>query len=566
MPISQMALSERTYRMPFLTRSLNERELWIIGFLSVIIFLPGISWGLPHATHPLGVHGWDLDAIAGLPTLVELNHLFVAPQPDWYVAYPPLHYVVLGFFYAPYMVVLYLSGGISGASSQYPFGFRDPVATLEHLALIGRAVAVLMACGVVMICYVTARTIWDRTTARFAAAAVALPTPIFYNARVGTLDMPVLFWESLCILMMANCFARGFTPKRGILLGLFCASAVSTKDQAAGPLVLGLLALLTIYVLGRKAEIFSVETWKFPSALVVTGAIAYGFASGLFLHPHRFFGHLEYIRNFEQNFVGIAAVFMRPATPAGYAFLTWEVLTELFFSIGPIFLPIGFAGLILTFRTNPFTKVLSAILLAHLFLVIWTVRHTQFRYILLATYIFSFLIARALTLALAEKQRRWLVGAAVACAILGFGWLGLRCVNLVYQMYFDSRYQAGKWIDQHSDQNDQLAFFTSQNNLPPLDSKVRLLKAFLDPAPMEKLGQERPRFIIAQPDFASKIGSDHSFFFPDAVYNELGNLGYAASAKFETPPLFTGLLLNNTLVGPGYYVNPPVTIFELTKK
>jgi len=552
--------------MSFLTRARNERELWIVGLLSILIFLPGIGWGLPHATHSLAVHGWDLDAITGLPTLVELQHLFVEPQPDWYVAYPPFHYLVLGIFYTPYMAWLYLGGGISGSSSQYPFGLHDPVAVLQHLALIGRAVTVLMACGLVVNCYLTARTIWDRTTARFAAAAVALPTPIFYNARVGTLDIPLLFWESLCILMIARCLTLGFTAKRGVWLGVYAALAVSTKDQALGPLVFGLLALLTFYLLSRKADLFTGSTLKFPLALGVSGLIAFVFASLLVLSPQRFFGHFVYISSYEQNFFGILARFGQPATPAGYAVLSWEVLTELFFSIGPIFLVVGFAGLFLTFRSNPFTKVLCAMLIGHLVFVVWAVRFTQFRYIILATYIFSFFIARVLALAFAEERPRWLVAAALTCGIFSFGWLGLRCVNLTYQMLYDSRYQAGKWINQQTRPGDELAFFTSQNVLPPFDGGVRVMKLFADPLPMEKLVQSRPRFILAQPDFASKIGSDRSYFFPDSVYNELGSMGYTPTAKFETPPLFTAFLLNDTLVGPGYYVNPPITVYEMTHK
>lgn len=557
---------EVVVNMLFLTRVLKEREVWIIGLLSLIIFLPGINWGLPHATHALGVHGWDMDAVAGLPTLVELHHLFIVPESDWYVAYPIVHYLVLGVFYTPYFAWLYLTGGISGSSSQYPFGLHDPVAVLQNLALIGRAVAVLMATGIVITCYLTARTIWDTATARFAAAAVALPTPIFYNARVGTLDIPVLFWESLCILVIARCLAFGFTTKRAIWLGILSALAVSTKDQATGPLALGLLTLLVIYILHQRGDASATGTWKFPVALFLSGLVGFAVVSGLIFWPQRLFDHFVYIRNYEQNFFGMAAVFIRPPTLAGYAFVTWEVLTELFFSVGPIFLAIGSAGLILTIRRNPFAQVLCAMLVGHLVLVVWAVRLTQFRYIILATYIFSFFIARAFALAFTQERAKWLVPVAFTCAVLGFAWLGLRCVNLTYQMFYDSRYQAGKWIDQHTAPGDQLAFFTSQNVLPPLDGHIGLIKLYADPTPMEEILQSRPRFILAQPDFSSKIGSDRSHFFPDTVYDQLGDLGYTISAKFETPPLFSAFFLNNTLVGPGYYVNPPVTVFELTRK
>ncbi|KXK00050.1 MAG: hypothetical protein UZ17_ACD001002325 [Acidobacteria bacterium OLB17] len=365
--------------------------------------------------------------------------------------------------------------------------------------------------------------------------------------------------------MIARCLAMGFTNRRAALVGVFAAFAVTTKDQAFGPLFLGLLALVAVYLWQNKADLSAIRTWKFPFVLGLCGSIAFVFASGLVISPHRFIGHFVYIRNYEQNFYGITARFGQPATLYGYSVLTWEVLTELFFSIGPVFLAVGIAGLLLTLRTGPFTRILCAMLVGHLVFVVWAVRYTQFRYIILTTYIFSFFIGRALAVSIQDERPRWLVPVALSCAIAGYGWLGLRCVNLTYQMYFDSRYQAGKWLDQNSRPGDELAFFTSQNVLPPINADIQLLKLFADPAPMDKVLGNSPRYILGQPDFASPIGSDRSYFFPDSVYNELGNLGYTATAKFETPPLFERFFLNDTLVGPGYYVNPPITVFEKTK-
>ncbi len=543
----------------------SEREVLIVGLIAFGIYFTAIWWGLPHATNPLGTHSWEIDAVTGMQTLAELHNLFVQPKEDWYLAYPPFHYIVIGICYAPYLLFLYLSGHFSQPTTQYPFGLTDPVTAIRNLTLIARMITVLMASGIVINAYLTARTIWDRRTARLTAVAAALPTTMVFYARTGNLEVPMLFWISLAILILAKCLQSGFTVRRAAFLGIISALAVATKDSAYGVLTVGLIILVGVHYWYGTPNTKKSPRWKSPLVLFVAGFVSFLLASGFFISPHRFFGHLEFVRNFDKTFYLVIHLNnLRPATFQGYATLTFDIFREFFTAIGPVLLVTGIVGLIVTWRSTIFTKILSAMLFGYVVLVIFPVRHMQYRYIIIPAFIFAFFIARAIILGL-EQKREWLRMTTFAAMIIGFGWIGLRAVDLTYQMIFDSRYEAGKWINQHGNAGDKIAFSTVNNILPPLENKVTAVQLMNNPAPIETLKNKRIRFVLVQPDWSSEIGAEHSHFFPKSLHKQLkdGNLGYKKAATFETAGLFHGFFLDLPLVTPGYIVNPSITIYEL---
>lgn len=545
----------------------THREYLLVGIAALAVYLPGIWWGLPYATHPLGIHSWEIDAVTGMQTLSELHNLLIEPKADWYLAYPPFHYLVLGALYAPYFLMLYLTGGISQLSAVYPFGFTDPVATLRDLTLIGRALNVLMAAAVVANAYAIARTVWDARTARLTAAAAALPATMVFYARTGNLEIPMLFWTSVTLLVLARCFTYGFTTGRAGLLGLFAAIAVGTKDQAYGALAIGLAALVVVHLLGKSRLDGETPRWKAPLILFISGVIAYAFTSGFVFSPHRFFAHIEFVRNFDQTFYNVIHLgLLRPATPLGYATLTGDILTEFIYAVGPIFLVTGIAGAAIAWRSCTFAKVLAVILAGYMFLVIFPIRHMQFRYIIVPAFLLAFFIGRALAVGL-QNDRKWLRAAVLLVAIAGFGWLGLRAVELTYEMVFDARYEAGEWLAKNAEPGDKIAFFSVQNVIPSLHTNIVPVHLLAETSAVERLQSEKIRFVLVQQDWSSPAGSDRGYFFPDSVYEAVtdGSLGYREAAAFETRPLFRGFFLDAPLVSPGYIVNPKVKIFELNE-
>lgn len=541
-----------------------KRESWIVGALALAIYLPAIWWGLPHATHALGVHSWEIDAVTGLQTLSELHNLFVAPKPDWYVAYPPFHYLLLGIVYAPYFAFLYLTGGFSQPATGYPFGLSDPVAVLRNLTLIGRAVTLLMASGIIVSVYLTAQTVWDRQTARLAALAAALPTTMVFYARTGNLDIPVLFWTSLAVLLIARCLSLGFTVRRAVWLGTCAALAVATKDQAYGALIGALVMFVIIHFRRGTPNTQAIPYWKAPLALGLAGLTVYALASGLLISPHRFFEHISFVKNFDQTFFLVIHLNnLRPPTLAGYAALVLDFLKELLTAVGPVLLAAGFIGLVATWRTSVFSRILLAMMFGYVALVIFPIRFLQYRYVMIPAFILSFLIARAFVLGL--RQKRGWAATTMAAMILGFGWIGLRAIDLTYQMIFDARYEARRWLEQNAKPGDRIAFFSVQNILPRIPAETTAVQLTDESAPLEKLRRERIRFVLVQADWSSQIGSDRSHFFPESVYTGIndGSLGYEKAASFETAGLFRGFLLDLPLVTPGYIVNTPLKIYEL---
>ncbi len=538
----------------------KQRETLIVGLLAVLLYFPAIWWGMPHATNPHGVHGWDVDSVTGLQTLSELHNLLIDPKPDWWVAYPLFHYFLLSFCYAPYFGFLYLTGEISQMTGEYPFGLRDPLTTFRHLTAIGRALTILMAAGIVVNVYLTARVVWDKPTARLAALFAALPTPMVYYARTGNLDVPVLFWTSLAVLLLARSLTYGLTMHRAVWLGIFAALAVATKDQAYAPLSVALLILIGIHLWSDAPK--TVSRWKFPIVLFFSGLITFLFAGGIVFFGERFFRHIQFVLNFRETFWNVANLgLLHPPTPAGYAALGWDITLALVNAIGPVLLVTSIIGLIVAWRSSPFVKILAAMLVGYILLVVFPVLHMQYRYILFPAFVCAFFAARAVALGL--QHGGLAAKAAILAAVLGFGWTGARAVDLTYQMIFDARYQAGEWLHQNGKAGDKLAYF-SLTGIPPMPAGITPVGLVLSEKPIEEIEKAKFRFILIKPDFSSCNDADRSRFLTDSVYEEIksSRLGYKKAASFKTRSLFGKLFRGFPLTSP-HYVNPPVRIYEL---
>lgn len=50
----------------------------------------------------------------------------------------------------------------------YPYGFTEPVTSVQTLLLIARGVSVLMGVGTVVVAYLAAKTLWDRAVGLLA--------------------------------------------------------------------------------------------------------------------------------------------------------------------------------------------------------------------------------------------------------------------------------------------------------------------------------------------------------------------------------------------------------------
>lgn len=542
----------------------TDRTAWLFFALAVLLYAPGLLWGLPYATSEVTIRGWDVDSIAGIGPLSELHNLIVAPQAGWYYAYPLFHYLVLGLAYAPYMAWLWLTGGLVSPSAIYPYGFADPVQALATLAFIGRAVSVLMGAGVVVGAYLAARTIWNRTTGILAAVAMLLCGPLVYYAHAGNLDVPVLFWLSMCVYAAARILKYGLTVRRAIGFGTLAAIAVATKDQAYGPLVPAILLLIGLHLTAfRKSPRDAGESpWKAPIAMILAGIVAYAVANGIIFRPERFINHVKFLLNFEQTFVNVVNFegVVRARTVGGYLLVIQDVTVAIYQSLGPFLLLAGVAGIFATWRKDRFVWFLTAMLLGYLLLVIAPIRHMHYRWAMMPALFLVFPAARVLALGLEAGGARRMT--AMAFTVVGIGWLGAWALDMRYQVWKDARNPASEWLAERARPGDKVGFFGSVGQLPRIPRDVMPVSIESDSA-SRRLVDSGVRLVLVIPDYSSQGGDgiERSRYLPESTYHELlnGSLGFERVAHFRTRPL---PFLGRNLLGEIPWVNPPVQIFE----
>ncbi len=541
----------------------TDRTAWLLFGLAVLLYAPGLVWGLPYATSEVTIRGWDVDSIAGIGPLSELHNLLVEPREGWYFAYPLFHYLVLGAVYAPYMAFLWLTGGLAAPSAGYPYGFADPVQALATLAFLGRAVSVLMGAGTVLGVYLAARTIWDRRTGIIAAVTMMLCGPLVYYAHAGNLDVPVLFWLSMCVYAGARILRHGLTVRRAMGFGILAAIAVATKDQAYGPLVPAVLILIVAHLVATPA---GAARWRAPMALVLAGLVAYAVANGIVFRPSRFINHVKFLLNFEQTFVNVVHLdVVRENSARGYLLVLWDVTKAIYESLGPIMLAAALAGIVATWRAGrdavnrTFTWLLLGMLGGYLFLVLAPIRHMQYRWAMVPALLLVFFAARLIALGLAAGGARRSV--AFGAAVLGTGWLAAWAVDLRYQVWNDARFGASEWLDANARPGDKVAFFGSVGQLPRIPRNVEPISMPTDSTASAALADSGVRLVLVIPDYSSRGMLDRSQYLPLATYRQLqdGSLGFTRSAHFRTKPLLGRELYNLPIV------NPQVQIFERTR-
>jgi len=528
--------------------------------LSLVAYLPGFRWGLPHATHSATVRGWAIDSVAGISTLAELHNLFVHPAADWYTAYPVFHYLFLATLYAPYLLYLKLTGGFANPSADFPFGFADPEAALRVLAGTGQMVSLLMAAATVWIVYHIAKALGNRPAAVLAALMVMLAGPMVYYSRTGNLDVPVQFWTAAGLLVGVYALQRGLSVRFGVLLGLLAALSVATKDQAYGLWIPALLYLAVHHLRNAADGQTGIARWKPVLALVGSGAAGYAVLSGLVFWPSRFVQHLHYIRNFDQTFFNVlnptSITVLHPPTLSGYLGLLGDLAVALAEAIGPVSLALGVAGLIFLARSSAGARFLGLALLGYVALTIIPVRHIQYRYTIFPAFalaVFAGIVGARLLAARAVSGR---VAGTVLLA-LAVGTQGYRALDLTYQMVKDARYSASAWLQAQARPGDRIGFFGSFHQLPALPPWLEPVQLKGDSV-VRVLGEERPRYVYVAPDYFSDSLHQRSTFLPEEIYARLkdGTLGYRLAGRFETRPLRASWLRHFP------YINPPVQVFE----
>ena len=518
----------------------------ILFLIALLIYLPGIWWGITPANAAPLAHPWGTDELAPLQAVTELYGIFFARHPNFNPQYPPVQNVMQALLMAPYLLFLWLTGGLVHPQLSYPFGFTNPVTALQTTTYLARAASWLMGAGAVLVAYRIGVVIRDDLMGWISALMVLFLYPMVYYSRVSNVDMGALFWTAIGLYVFAVCLRDGMSHRRVIWLGILAALATATKD-ASWPAFFMMAAVITRREL--RWPLSQVSTAKVRS-LVTAFLVAVGtylVASGVVFRPSRFAAHLRWITG-----PGLPPTWREAATFEGYLRLTYNIVTSLIEAMGTPTAIFVVAGLVLSFFRKRLTPGWALPAAGIVLFVLFPARYVLLRFVIVVAYVLVFFGAFALREAFeGPGLRKW----APVLLILLPGWEAIRAADLTWQMIHDSRYEAGAWLKQHARPGDRILHFARPANLPPLEPGVKNVMAPGDGSFRFKGTTEDPEFVILIPFAFVTADPPHEPTMTESQYQALctGSAGYREVVHAQAPRIFANRLLS--------WVNPLVRLF-----
>jgi hypothetical protein len=548
----------------------RHRAECFLALAAIFLYAPGIVWGLPNATGPEFTQPWGHDDISPLGPLTEIHSTVAHSMANRYLAYPLLHYGVVGLAYGPYLLCLLATGGLRNPATTFPYGLQDPVAALRVLTLIARGVTLTMAVGTVLAAFRAAEVFWDRARGLLAGVFAMLLYPMFYYSRTGNLDVPALFWGALGLVVYARILREGYTVRNGVGLGIFAALSAATKDQGASLFLLLPLVLLPLAFQGRPG-VEGRERWLAPAVTVAAGLLVYLVASGFVFQPGRYLAHVAWVlgrRPDSPELYGYAP------TWAGYAGLLREVGHEVIASMSVPLCVAALVGAVMVGAREPLGLALLVPALGVLVTFILPARVPEVRYALPISFLLVWFAAVPVAAGLRSQRAAVRVASALLAAALCILPL-LRGVDLTYAMLRDSRYDAARWLNASAEDGNRVEFFGPDQKLPRLKGSLAVSRAVrfvgsmqgvhYSPEEIEAMAAgiaaRAPDYVLVIPDHSSLADFPYGITCPNELYDRLrdGSLGYRLAARFETPPLIRWVRRPALVKYP--LVNPPVQIF-----
>lgn len=526
--------------------------VWILA-LAAILFLAGIRWGLPQAANSETVQPWALDTIAPIAPMNEAYYRFTRSGNE-FVVYPLFHYAVLATAYAPYVAIQFATGGFSEPSAEFPYGVLNINKFAQDLTLIARLVSVAMALGIVLILHRITHLVAGRSASNWTAMAVCLVAPLSYYAKTSNLDVPYVFWTILAIWRFLHILKKP-ENRDFILLGIFAALAVATKDQAYGFfLLIPPMLCYRLVALEQYGQLPSGWRWlrTIISTQMLLGGVAaivtYATANNLF------FGGLDgWIRHLSY---GGELYEYRSATEASFYTIRsqLQLLGEsglvLLRSLGPATMLITGYGIYLAVRDRRYGLLSLLVIAISYYIFVIAVFNLVFSRYLLAIMLLLlpfFGLAASRVLDLSGHRRK----IAVGLLTIALSTQALFVVNLHVTLIADSRYAMANWIDENVPHGSHIESQVRQRMLPQLTGNYQISVAGNsgDPITMLEVPEElTPQALASRnPDyilFLEGLGvtGDPAGWETESMrdyYQGLisGEFGYEIVARFPTPYL-----------------------------
>lgn len=543
-------------RPPRLRRS-HLLALLAILALSVILNCIELDWGLPGRP-------WHSDSIAGTKSLQLSQQLF---RP-WTFKYPRLHFLVNAAVYKPFLD----NWKHDPITVQTPSGPQYQLLNIERLStliLASRIVTVIMAAGAVLAVFLTARILFrDNLAGLLAAAALACSQLFVFYSHLGNLDIPATFWFAWTLYFATAAVYIGKT-RHYLLLGVFAALAVCTKDPVAG-FVIGLAPAVWLALAARRKTaganfknaalaIFNRNTLF----AVLAAAFCFALLNDLFTSPSAFSERMGHwlggpgVAKFNVGFRG-----------------QWPMLKRTFdnfqYSLGwPLLWTVAAAAVYTTVRYRHKAAFSLLPLAVFYIIVVMKVQMTIPRYFLPVFPGLALLAGKALADLLTWRKiplilRLLPVTFVYAASVL-------YCIGIDLEMATDSRYRAEKWCIQNVTSSSHIAALCPATYAPRLHLyDLNYSYRFTTKTPTDRRVLARtpanPPYVI----MSQKWYTDTKFFDQDfrrAVFD--GSLGYERVAHFENQYLYPKQTIFGFAGGTTRLyeaVSPKVTIFRLADR
>ena len=545
--------------------------------LALLLFAIGAGWGTPYATGPDRVKAWGIDDESPLGPLTEIHNILY-PKSDQWLSYPLLYSFVTAAFDAPYMLYLVMTGGISGISGTFPYGFKDPVSSLRVLTLIAHLVSSLMAAIAVGAVFDIGNTLGGRRTGLVYAFMAMLSFPLIYYARTGNVDATAVAFVTLALAAFCRIAVSGFTRALALSFGTFVGLALAAKESSVG-LFLAMPFLLALWQL-RPAIVPApsqsrASFWKSAALGALAALLAFGLGSGLFVDPKRYFAHIDYLRSLlavvSSNATAAAYTYPYSLTGhVGYLSATWNNMVD---AMGVPVLLAAACGLVFATARRRLLLIPGLMAFVYLAYLLTTYRLVQVRYLMPVILVLLLYAAHATASALDSRAVGWRI-AGFGALVLTVGDGALTAIELTYQMLNDSRYAAAQWIAERTKPGDRVEFFGAQSVLPAFEAGVvsnpaaqpmgMYRKPRVDDQHVAEIlngwRERRPNFVLVMPDHTNRQPTPYPHWMPPQLYDGMMSrqVGYYLVATFKTPPLFPWHRLP-LLDYPS--VNPPIRIF-----
>jgi 4-amino-4-deoxy-L-arabinose transferase-like glycosyltransferase len=518
----------------------------LLFIIALLVYFPGIWWGVKPATAAPFSHPWGTDELAPLQAITELYGIFFAHHPSFNPQYPPMQNVMQAILMAPYLLFLLLTGGLRHPEPLYPFGFTDPVSALRVTTYLARSASYLMAAGAVLIAYRTGLVLRDRLMGWISAILVLFLLPMVYYSRVSNVDMGALFWTAIGIYVFAICLRDGVSRRRIFALGVLAAIATATKD-ASWPAFFMMAAVLTWREVRWPLSQIPRERIRWLFGALLVAILSYLVASGIVFRPSRFIAHLHWITG-----PGLPPTWREGASLAGYASLLDKIGIAILDSMGvPTALGV-IAGFVLCVRRRRLTPAWILPAMGIVVFVLFPARYVVLRFVIVIVYVLAFFAAAFLREAWESPRFRTI---AALLLVLLPGWEAVRAADLTRQMIRDPRYMAGAWLQQHARPGDRILHFALPANLPPLQKGVRNVMAPHDGSFRFQRTAADPEFVILIPFAFVTRDPPHESTLAESEYQALlsGAAGYQEVMNAQAPSPFIGRPLS--------WVNPHIRLF-----